>query len=147
MKLFSIFGLYISDEGISDIYFSGLKSHLLKANSFSSTFSFHLDSIPFQEFKITTDCWIKSPRYKLSNDILLVLSIDDEKGNIIWKGISIDEQIIDKNQWNNIFNFIKYKQIKTGCTLKAYVWNKSNKEILIDDFRIMIIYSNKLSSI
>ena len=134
----------LSTDQLSDMTFSGSKSHLLKANSFSSTFSFQLDSIPFQNVKITADCWVKSPSYKLSNDIKLILTVDDKKGNIIWKGISIDRQLIDKKQWNNIYSFIEYKHITTNCTLNAYIWNTSNKDILIDDFRIMIVNSSDL---
>lgn len=132
----------LTTDQLLEIPFEGQKSHLLKANSFSSSFSFNLDSIPFQDLKITANCWIKSPSYKLQNSISLILSVEDEEGSIIWNSIPIDGQLIDKKQWNNIFHFIDYKHNKASCTLKAYLWNTSNREAMIDNFRIEIIKLN-----
>jgi hypothetical protein len=133
-----------SNDQLAENVFGGLKSHRVKANSFSSTFRIPLDSIPFQDLKITADCWVNSPDYQLSNNISLVLSVDNDKGNIIWKGLPIDGQLIDEKQWNNIFNFIEYQHKTSNCTLSIYVWNTSNEDILIDDFRVMILLPNAL---
>ena len=129
----------LSETQITDKAYQGSKSHILKANSFSSTFSYTLDSLEFEDLKIMADGWVKSPEYKYSNKISLVLSIDDKNGNVIWKGLSVDGQLIDKNQWNNIFNFIDYNHIKPNCTLKAYLWNKSDKDMYIDNFKVLIM--------
>lgn len=133
----------LSDDQLSDMSLSGLKSHLLKANSFSTVFTYKLDSIPYRQLKITTDCWVQPLTNKLSNDISLVLSVANEKENIIWKSIPIAEQIIDYKQWNNVGSFIVHNHVINNCTLKAFVWNTGNHEILIDDFRVMIMTSSK----
>jgi hypothetical protein len=128
---------------LSDVSYSGLNSSIVKAYSYSSAFSLQLDKIPFQNLKITADCWVNSQDYKLSKNIFLVLAIDDEKSNIIWESTAIDGQVIDEKQWNNIFHFLEYEHNKENCTLKAFIGNASDKEILIDDFRIMITNNNK----
>lgn len=125
-------------------YFSGLNSQLVEANSFSSAFSFPLDSLPLNNYRITLDCEAKSDNYTNLKNILLVLAVDDASGNITWKGIPVDEQLIDPNRWNNIYNFIDYNHTKSGCVLKAYIWNSGYKHIWIDDFRV-IISGNKIN--
>jgi len=132
----------VSESQISEDKYSGSKAHIVNSNSFSSTFSYSLDSLPFGDYKLVTDCWAKSPKYKYSNNILLVLSIEDKSGSVIWKGLPIDSQLIDKNQWNNIYNFIEYKHYKPNCILKGYFWNTSDKEIIIDNFRVAFLNSN-----
>jgi hypothetical protein len=131
---------------LSDVSYSGLNSSIVKANSYSSTFLFPLDKIPFQNLKFTADCWVKSPDYKGAYTIFLFMTIVDKNGKIIWKGISgisIDGQLIDINQWNNIFRYLEYEHNKSNCILKAFIWNKDNKDILIDDFRVMIMNNDK----
>ena len=55
------------------------------------------------------------------------------------KGISIDQQIIDKNEWNHVFNSVIYNHNTTNSILKCYVVNNSDQEILIDDFKLTIM--------
>ena len=123
--------------------FSGPKSDLVYPNSYSSTFTFSLDSIPFDKFKINTECWIKAENHNYSNNVRLVLSVENNFNNI-WKGISIDQQIIDENEWNHVFNSVIYNHNTNNSILKCYVFNNSDQEILIDDFKITIIGKNKL---
>ena len=118
--------------------FSGSRSQLLKPESYSSTFSISLDSLPFQDLKISTDCWVNPLRYKSSHSIMLTISIDDEKGNVLWKAIQIDDQIIDENRWNHIYHLIDYKHRSPNCKLTVYLHNNSNEDILVDDFRVMV---------
>ncbi|MCK5840424.1 MAG: hypothetical protein KAG99_11280, partial [Bacteroidales bacterium] len=119
----------LTETLLSDTAYLGVKSFILKANSFSSAFAYAMDSLSFENLKILADCWVKSPDYKYTNNTSLVLSINDKNGTVIYKGLSVDGQLIDKKQWNNIYNFIDYKHIKPNCTLKAYIWNKSDKDI------------------
>lgn len=132
----------VPDDQINkEDYISGLQSMVVKANSFSASFSYPLDSLPFTDLKVDVDCWVKSKSYTYSNNISLVISVDDAAGNVIWKGVPIDGQLIDRNQWNNIFSFINYANNKKNRKLNVYFWNLSKKEIFIDDFRVKI--SNK----
>lgn len=123
----------------SDTAFLGSKSQVLKAQAYSSTLTLPLDSIAFQDLKITTDCWIKPQAYKLTNSISLVISIEDANGNIVWNSMSIDRQLIDETQWNNVYNFLTYKNNVAKRLLKIYVYNTSEQDVLIDDFRVMIM--------
>jgi hypothetical protein len=118
--------------------FEGRNSNMVKPNGFSITFSQPLDSIPFGNLQIITDCWIKAPRYRESNKLSLVISINNENGIVLYKSTNIDDQLIDKNRWNNIINFINYNHQKEHYVLNIYVWNTSNKEILIDNFKVVI---------
>ena len=131
----------LTETQLSDTAYLGIKSYILKANSFSSAFAYALDSLSFENLKIMADCWVKSPGYKYTHKISLVLSIDDKNGNVVYKGIPVDGQLIDKNQWNNIYNFIDYKHNKPNCTLKAYFWNRGDKDMYIDNFRVLIMNS------
>jgi hypothetical protein len=134
----------LESRQFSDTAFLGGKSHVLKSQSYSATYTLPLDSIGFQNLKITTDCWVKSPGYKLGNTISLVISIEDGKGSIVWNSTPIDRQLIDENQWNNIYNFLEYKNNVAHRILKIYVYNTSEQDILIDDFRVMIKKGNNL---
>lgn len=133
----------LADTLFSNDPFLGSRSHLLKANSYSSTFAISLDSIHFQDLRIATDCWIKASNYKLGNSISLVISIEDENRAIVWKSLPIDEQLIDENQWNNVYNFVEYKNDVAHRKLKVYVYNTSEKDILIDDFRVMMLENQR----
>lgn len=135
-------------EGIqtSEVAHSGKKSHLVKPNSFSATFRYQLDSLSYGNVKINTDCWVKSPGYNYSRNISLILAITDSSGNIVWKGQSIDEQLIDRTLWNNIQNFTDYEHNRPGCTLSVYVWNLSHEDVFLDDFRVMITTATNLDS-
>jgi hypothetical protein len=129
----------LTSEQFSDSSFLGSRSHALKAQSFSATYTMPLDSIAFRDLNIAADCWIKSPDYKLANKISLMISIEDGSGNIVWSNSAIDRQLIDENQWNNIYNFLTYKNIIAHRILKIYVHNTSEEDILIDNFRVMVM--------
>jgi len=131
-----------AEQIINTDYNSGSRSQLIKANSFSTTFTFPLDSLPFTKLKIAADCWVKSINYKYSNNILLLLSIDDNTKNVIWYSLPIDQQLIDNKRWNNILSFIDFDHQKRACTLKVNIWNTSNEDLYVDDFRVIISKSN-----
>ncbi len=123
---------------INKDFFSGSKAQVLTPNSYSGAYSCTMDTIPFCNLQITADCWVKSEKYNYSRQVILVISIDDNNGNILWKAVPVDDQLIDRMQWNNIFNAIYYSHARLNCKLNAYLWNASNTDILIDDFRITV---------
>jgi hypothetical protein len=112
---------------ISKDAFEGKNSFLLKPGMFSCTFSHKLDSISINNLQIEADCWVKGSEYKKSNDVNLVISVDNDEGNIIWKGMPIDGQFIDGSKWNHIYNFVNYNKPNSNCILKGFLWNNSNK--------------------
>ncbi len=132
----------VEPDQFSEESFSGTKSYLSKANSFSATFTLPLDSLPYGNYHFVLDGWIKSTSYKYSKDASFVIVVDDENGKVVWKGQQIDEQLLDKNYWNHISNKIGYNHQKEGCTLKAYFWNKSDADILVDDMKLLILEDN-----
>lgn len=128
----------ISTALISNEALDGSNSFLSKPETFSATFVYPLDSSLGKDLKIETDCWIKGTAYEAAKKINLVLSIESEGKNLVWRGMPMGDQFIDENQWNHLRNFIQYKNIKSDAVLKAYLWNTSDKEVLIDNFSIRI---------
>ena len=130
----------LSDNDVtSSEHLSGSRSYVLKPNSYSTTYSFALDSIPFSNLQIAVDCWGKSKKYAYLKKVSIIVSIENNQGNILWKGTVIDDQLIDGNQWNHLFAFANYIHEKQNCTIKVYVWNTGKQDIYLDDFRVVII--------
>lgn len=119
--------------------FTGSRSHLLEANSYSSTFEVSLDSVDFQNLRIVTDCWIKASNYKLGNTLSLVISLEDANGAIVWRSLPVDEQLIDEGQWNNVNSIVDYTHDVAHRKIKVYVYNMSKQDVLIDDFRVVML--------
>lgn len=132
----------INNESLSIEAFEGEKSFLLKPDNYSCAYSISLDSISKGNIKIEAGCWIKNPDYKESKNILIVISIDNDNGNVIWKGLHIDNQLFYNKNWNHINNYLDYNNIEPNCTLKVYLWNTDDSNILIDNFTVMISKSN-----
>ncbi len=128
----------ISKEQLSEQSFEGAKSYHFKGNPYSTTFRFPLDSIPFGNLRITADSWVTSPNNKQVNDISMVLTVENKNGTRIYKRISLNEQMIDPEQWNNIFQSVEFSHQQEGSNLGVYFWNTGNDELLIDNFRVMI---------
>ena len=128
----------INDDLISKDAFEGENSFLLKPDMFSCSFTFPLDSIKIEDIRIEADCWVKEYDYKKSKDIIFVISIENNEGNTIWKGLPIDGQLIDRNKWNHIMNFVQYRNTASWSKLKGYLWNNSNSEVLVDKFRVRV---------
>lgn len=111
----------------------------LSPGSYSTTFQYPLDSLPMADLRIDLDGWVKVSGYEKSNDVFMVLSVEDEEEITAWEGIPIDEQWIDSRGWNHVLNSMNYKHVQAGCMLKAYVWNNSDRDVLVDDLRVRII--------
>jgi len=114
----------------------GKKGYDLYNTDFSCNFSLNLDSIPMGNIRVETDVWVLSPDYNQSKSISLVITVDDEKGQMLYKSVNIDEQLIDQKSWNHIFNFAEIDHSKEHCKLKAYLWNREDKQLIIDNFRV-----------
>jgi len=119
--------------------FLGSKSYLLKSKTKVLSFAIPLDSVVHTNLKIAADFWVKAPGYIFRNKVSLVLSVEDKNGKISWKSAPIDRQLIDENQWNNIYNFLAYKNEVANRVLKIVAYNDSNQDVFIDQFRLMIM--------
>jgi len=62
---------------------------------------------------------------------------DDENGNIIWKGETIDDLFL-ANSWSTTTNYVKYLNNRENCKLKVYLWNKGESTFVVDDFSVNI---------
>lgn len=119
---------------------SGKNISVLLPTEFSTNYSLLLDSIAYGEVTISANCWIKSNDYDYCKDLSLVISIDDENGNILWKSILIDEQLIDQNNWNHVSNFVSFQHKKPNSMVKIYVWNSGNQTVYLDDMEFYITH-------
>jgi hypothetical protein len=128
----------LEEADLSPVSYTGAKANRSNANPYSATFKYSLDSLSYGELKVSADCWIKSPDYRYSKNISMIITISDPVENIVYQSLVIDEQLIDRKQWNNVLSFVNYKHNRPNCTLGVYFWNSSGKDLLIDDFRIMV---------
>lgn len=128
----------VNESNLTVDKYSGQKACVLRPNSFSTTFSYSLDQLPFGQWQIGIDCWVKSSDYDYSNQVILVLEINDEDGRVLWEGQAVDGQLLDGTRWNNISNFVSYVHDKANCMLKGYLWNSGDNEVIVDDLRFSI---------
>jgi len=127
-----------AEELIDKNPFSGTKAHLVKPAAFSCTYIQNLDSLLNQNLYIRSSCWMKSKESKEDSKVVLVISIQDKAGTILWKGQRFIEQTLDKKEWNRIMLSAEYLNNKEDCTLKVYVWNNSDVPMQIDDLKIEV---------
>ena len=128
----------IDKNNLSNDAYIGRNSYILKPNSFLNNLKLSLDTITSKNIVISANCWVKSE--KNVQNIVLVISTENSNNNI-WFGEKIENQIIDNNEWNNIHNRIEYKiPNNSKGKINVYLWNNSEKEILIDDFAITVKY-------
>lgn len=125
----------IKDKGS----FSGNNKEEVRPQNYSSTYEVPLDDYLKQHLTIQSSCWIKALKKEENAEVFLVLSIQDKEQTVLWKGQSFIEQTLDLLDWNQCRLSTTYRNIKAGCTLKAYVWNNSSIPIEIDDFKVTVL--------
>lgn len=128
----------ISEKHMNNISFDGSTSYSLNQDEFSCSFILPLDSISKGNLRISSQAWITCPNYKQTRNISLVLAIEEESKNIVYKSFVIDDQLIDKTRWNHIFNDVEFENNKPNRILKVYFWNPGINNLLIDKFQISI---------
>jgi hypothetical protein len=79
--------------------------------------------------------------------IILVASLENEKGSICWTGVAFDKYISkdDIGKWVTIHHslklsdiYLKHKEIE----LKVYIWNNGRQNFLVEDFSIYLREGN-----
>lgn len=123
------------DNNASDCY-QGNTSYSVKSNAFSPTFSLNPDTITQAPLYIQGSCWIKGP----GTGIKFVISVETEGSFRVYHGVDLGKQAIDKTGWNNVYIYYQYDHMAglKNPIMKIYLWNKSENDILIDDFIINI---------
>jgi len=67
----------------------------------------------------------------------LVLSLDVNGENIIWKSVQLSEYYDVSKLWNKAILETKIPNIENG-TIKAYVWNTNLDSLLIDNLKLIV---------
>lgn len=123
---------YFSDDAGMD----GSPGIRLPGGAFSPAFSLSLDSLNTDELRIQAEGWVKATDYRGRGKVMLVISVDGPEGNILWKGSSIDEQLIDRRHWNHIISVVDFRKVAPGAKLSVFFWNTGEEEVMIDELGV-----------
>lgn len=123
--------------------YQGKNAYQVVPKSYSCTYTHSLDSFLNQNLYIRTSCWMKTEKKEPTAEALLVFSIQDAKETILWKGERLLIQSLNPSQWNQLKVVENYTNNLVGCTLKAYVWNKGNTTVMIDEFQVEVFQNSK----
>lgn len=123
--------------------FQGKKAYTVMPQSYSCTYTCSLDSFLNQNLYIRTSCWMKTENKGDSTEALLVFSIQDANEVILWKGANLTTQSLNSSKWNQLRIAANYVNNLANCTLKVYVWNKGNTNVLIDELQLEVVQNSK----
>lgn len=131
-------------DGISDQEFYSMPhSNAVKAQDYSTTFNYTLDTIPNQKsVTVTMGFWIKAP---IETPAKMVLDINSKEGvDVYWTANPIKDFIHIENDWQYA---IMKKEVLFNDTLSkqfsAYIWNEGNEPLFVDDFSVRIESSKR----
>jgi uncharacterized membrane protein len=118
------------------------------SNMYSCSFSKPFYEIIYSQYNFI-DISVKVLVPENYNDIVLVASLEDKKGNIHWGGSSFDKYISDDDigQWITIHHSVKLSDIylkKNNITFKTYIWNKGNRNFTVKDFSVFLREGNSV---
>lgn len=98
------------------------------------------DSIGNRNAIFTFDMMIKS---EAKPNAKLVLSVQNENKNVLWKAFSLSNGFDKENQWYRAdFEFKVPNDIIKGSKLNCYILNDKSEHFYIDDFSFSIEYCN-----
>ncbi len=117
--------------------FKGERCQALPPDGYSSTFQLSLDSIGEQSIEILAEVWSKLPVESASQNISLVISIENDLKTISWQSIPFKPQWINDAEWNHFSNRLIHFP-KEGERVKVFVWNQSKDTLLLDNFQVSI---------
>lgn len=121
----------------------GKTAYLVKPQSYSCTYVHSLDSFLNQNVYIRASCWMKTAEGEQDAEAILVFSIQDAKETILWKGARMTQQSLNPSKWNQLSELANYVNNTANCTLKAYVWNKGDTAVVIDQLQIEVFQDTK----
>ena len=89
----------------------------------------------FPPKKVVAGVWINCPEVLKGGQI--VISIDDEKGNVFWSGFPINKSIKKQNEWIYCENTIEFPmELNAKNYVSIYVWNPEKELFYLDDWKI-----------
>ncbi len=89
-----------------------------------------LDSVVFSY-------WAYCANNKINGQTVLSIDKADNSKNSYWTSFPVEAKLTETNKWifiREVFKLPANLDVKNN--LKLYVWNNSNKEILLDDFKV-----------
>jgi hypothetical protein len=117
--------------------FSGYSSNL--SGEYSATFRIPSDSLSFSGFNeilisIRFYCKITD-----KTDAAIVISVDNDTGNLVWEAYPLFPQIKVFGNWNEIslHQAIPKEKLIPGSRISVYIWNRSGDKIFTDDWEIV----------
>ncbi len=123
----------------TEVHNGGYAAHFDKDHEYSPTFNATLNDIHFRKgCVIQLSVWINALKTPL--DANLVLSIDDNDKNILWRGVNAKDFITMKNKWQHLYLSYKINEDFSGNEkVKVYVWNSGKGDFYFDDLRIKVM--------
>lgn len=104
----------------------------IAAQQFS--YALQYQALPLDSVLLTVSAWVKLP--DAEKGAMLVLSVDDASGTLLWEGSSLIEQVMAPAAWTKVKLSVPYRHKKQSAILKGYVWNNSNKRVLVDQLTL-----------
>jgi cell division protein ZapA (FtsZ GTPase activity inhibitor) len=129
------------------IYFSEITPLFIDSlTEYCSSFSKPLFEITSNQYNLI-DVSVKFLVPESYEDIILVTSLENEKGSIYWDGMSFDKYVTDEDigQWITIHHSLKLSDIYlkyNNIEFKAYIWNNGKQNFTIKDFTILLREGN-----
>ena len=121
---------------------SSNRSFLLLPNEYSVAFEYPLDSLAnrnsLDNLIVRAGVWAKA---KQSSKAVFVISIEKNGKSLEWRGVDIQDFVIDISEMNFVTNFAvltKELFLRDGLMLKVYVWNTGIESMVLDDFSVRI---------
>lgn len=122
--------------------YSGNTSCEIPSESYSMSFEIPLDTLLKSKddtaWMIRTEMWAKSVN---KADGSFVISIEANNEAVSWKGIRVNDFLIQKGEWNFVTNFmsINRKMLETQkLKLKVYAWNQGKTSYWVDDIKVTV---------
>lgn len=140
--------LFSKEKSDADtIHFSEIKPRFIDSlTEYSSTFSKPLSEIISNQYNFI-DISVKCLVPENYDDIILVASLENEKGNIHWGGVSFDKYVADEDigTWVTIHHSVKLSDIYlkyNNIEFKTYIWNKGGQNFTVKDFSVLLREGN-----
>jgi hypothetical protein len=77
---------------------------------------------------------------KLEDDVSIVFTLDNEKGNYVWSTSVINGFVDELNSWKNAsYSYILSSPTKAGDKLNVYIWNPNKQQIAVNNLTLKVI--------
>jgi hypothetical protein len=120
----------------------GSTSYRVAPGTFSPGLELVLDTLGDLPFSIQASAWVKGRKA----NIPFVISVETKEDGIIeWHAANLREQIIDRSEWNHVFQTLD-RDLSipvNNAIFKVYILNESQGDLLIDDLSVQLVCPGK----